>query len=385
MNMTEISRRTLAASLTVLAACGSNDSTGPAQTEDLGNVAMISAGGAHTCALRTDGSAFCWGRNDHRQLGDGTASDHPTPVAAAVGRTFTSISAGARHTCGVTVSNEAYCWGDSFQGQGGVASQATLQPTRVGQQSFTQVSPGLEHSCGVATGGIGYCWGTAILGNDTANITLHPTPARVSGSTYQAVSAATNYTCGIRAGGAAFCWGVNASGVLGIGSLQTPMISPTAVTGGLAFSSLSAGTAHVCGIAAGTVNCWGSNNDGQLGLGAAGGSPQTAPRPITGTRSYVSVGAGGAHTCAVAADGLVYCWGRNTLGQLGIGTNTQQPSPTKIAIDTLFASVSAGDTHTCAVTRSRKAYCWGANTFGQRGDGTVGGNAGFAPVPVQIP
>jgi alpha-tubulin suppressor-like RCC1 family protein len=81
----------------------------------------------------------------------------------------------------------------------------------------------------------------------------------------------------------------------------------------------------------------------------------------------------------------VYCWGRNTLGQLGIGTNTQQPSPTKIAIDTLFASVSAGDTHTCAVTRSRKAYCWGANTFGQRGDGTVGGNAGFAPVPVQIP
>jgi alpha-tubulin suppressor-like RCC1 family protein len=246
------------------------------------------------------------------------------------------------------------------------------------------VSPGLEHSCGVA-GGIGYCWGTAILGNDTANITLHPVPARVNGGPWQTISAAANYSCGIASGGAAYCWGVNTSGALGIGSLQTPRISPTAVVGGLAFSSVSAGTSHVCGIAAGTVNCWGNNTDGQLGIGSASGTAQTSPRAVSGTRSYLSVSAGGAHTCAVASDGLLYCWGRNTLGQLGIGSNTQQTSPVKIAIDTLFASVSAGDVHTCAVTRSRHAYCWGNNTFGQRGDGTLGGNAGFAPVPVVVP
>ncbi|HEU5220357.1 MAG TPA: hypothetical protein VFU23_16975, partial [Gemmatimonadales bacterium] len=80
---------------------------------------------------------------------------------------------------------------------------------------------------------------------------------------------------------------------------------------------------------------------------------------------------GEAHSCGVTAAGAVYCWGRNSHGELGDGTTTEHNVPTLVSGSLVFRSVSAGDQHTCGVTTTNLTYCWGDNQFGQLGDGTT--------------
>ena len=62
------------------------------------------------------------------------------------------------------------------------------------------------------------------------------------------------------------------------------------------------------------------------------------------------IAAGNTHTCAILGDGSLWCWGRNSNGQLGIGNATDQPSPVRVGSATDWRSVSAGGGTTCAVT-----------------------------------
>ncbi|HSA55511.1 MAG TPA: Ig-like domain-containing protein [Gemmatimonadaceae bacterium] len=88
--------------------------------------------------------------------------------------------------------------------------------------------------------------------------------------------------------------------------------------------------------------------------------------------SPVLVSAGFDHTCAVNAEGVAYCWGRNTLGQLGDGTTTSRSLPTAVQGNLRFRTISAGQNLTCGVTIAGEGYCWGSSDRGQVGDGGLG-------------
>jgi alpha-tubulin suppressor-like RCC1 family protein len=108
-----------------------------------------------------------------------------------------------------------------------------------------------------------------------------------------------------------------------------------------------------------------------------------------------ALAAGGAHACALIADGTVRCWGANYRGQLADGTTTFRSAP--VAVDGLSDAVgiTAGNRHTCAVRRNRTVWCWGANDSGQLGKKGAAADliaaAGFSkdfsfrPVAVAIP
>jgi alpha-tubulin suppressor-like RCC1 family protein len=104
------------------------------------------------------------------------------------------------------------------------------------------------------------------------------------------------------------------------------------VAGGIAFTAVSAGVAHTCGItSSGSAYCWGSNANGQLGIGSIGGST-TTPQLVAGGHSFIGITAGDHHTCGQLASGRLasgpaYCWGRNDHGQLGDGTRTDRGVP----------------------------------------------------------
>ena len=88
-------------------------STAPVPVAGGHSFGMLSAGRDYSCGVTTGGQAYCWGDNDLSQLGDGTLTSSTVPVLVLGGLTFESVaaSAGGAHTCGVTVDGTAYCWG----------------------------------------------------------------------------------------------------------------------------------------------------------------------------------------------------------------------------------------------------------------------------------
>jgi hypothetical protein len=84
--------------------------------------------------------------------------------------------------------------------------------------------------------------------------------------------------------------------------------------------------------------------------------------------SYTVVSAGGLHSCGVAADGSLWCWGRNAFGQVGDGSTQDRLSPAMVAgLSRDVAAVSAGEGHTCARTGAGRLHCWGAKAAASLG------------------
>lgn len=156
----------------------------------------ITAGGLHNCGLTSDGSAYCWGSNDEGQLGVGTTGPQVctphswncsrTPVRVAGNQRWETISAGSHHTCAVTTNGAAYCWGENVDGQLGISTMSeedVYRPTAVaGGLTFTALSAGGLHTCGLTPAGVAYCWGfnrDGQLGNGTT--VNSRVPVRVAG------------------------------------------------------------------------------------------------------------------------------------------------------------------------------------------------------------
>ena len=133
--------------------------------------------------------------------------------------------------------------------------------------------------------------------------------------------------------------------------------------------AVAAGGAHSCEVTTGgTVHCWGDNSSGSLGNGT--NTESTAPVAVSGALTFQSVTAGLAYSCGVTTAGDAYCWGDNSAGTLGNGSLTSTNVPVAVFGGFTFASVTAGSYHSCGVTTAGAAYCWGDNRFGQLGDGT---------------
>jgi alpha-tubulin suppressor-like RCC1 family protein len=91
----------------------------------------LSAGETHNCAVTPDNLAYCWGDNSLGQIGNGTTgADRLRPTAVTGGLRFSGVWAGHGHSCGVTPDDRAYCWGLGYQGQLGDGS-TTPRPTPV--------------------------------------------------------------------------------------------------------------------------------------------------------------------------------------------------------------------------------------------------------------
>ena len=86
---------------------------------------------------------------------------------------------------------------------------------------------------------------------------------------------------------------------------------------------------------------------------------------------FNAISAGDSHTCALADDGVAWCWGSNSHGQLGIGGGHESEArPVAVKTGVRYRSISAGRQHTCAIDPGGSGWCWGANDSGQLGDGT---------------
>jgi alpha-tubulin suppressor-like RCC1 family protein len=365
--------------------------------------------------------AYCWGRDEERQLGNGDVltadQESPTPVDVSGipgNPALVQLTGGHDHACGIAADGAAYCWGSDAFGQlgnGDLLTDGQSVPSLVdssavaGNGAFVAISGGGVFTCGRTADGVAHCWGrddsAGQLGNGPGVTVDQASPFRVDVSSiltprsFTALSAAGDVTCGVTTGGGAYCWGFDGMGQLGNGAAVTDsQNTPSAiVTSGMAgnpvFVGVEASAYHTCGItASGAPYCWGQDSSAQLGNGGTLTDDQPEPSPVdTGglaqNRAFVQVVTGYSHSCGLAADGRAYCWGADNSGQLGNGAVTgTQDTPSAVETSGLsnpaFIQLTAGMNHTCGLTADRTAYCWGSNSSGQLG----GAGSGTSPVPV---
>jgi alpha-tubulin suppressor-like RCC1 family protein len=293
------------------------------------NIVSVSVGDSVACGATADNRAYCWGSQTYGQLGNGVASSGtsttPALVIGAASRTAVSlarVAAGGNHACGLSPSGAAFCWGkdDLFQlGNGdGLSLNSTTPIPVAGGTVFNSITAGQNHTCALTAGGSAFCWGDNSSGQLGAGTfaSTSDVPLGVAG-TFVAISAGGTHTCALTAAGVAQCWGDNSSGQLGVSSSTTfQSNTPVTVDGGLHFKSISAGRFNTCGITTGgAAFCWGDNSSWQLGTTSLFFSD--APVAVSGGHTdFTSITTGVRHACALSAAGA-FCWGSNVLGALG--------------------------------------------------------------------
>jgi hypothetical protein len=255
----------------------------------------------------------------------------------------------------------------------------SLRPTAVaGGLSFKAISIGDSDVCAVTTAGDAYCWGA--IGYGTPQATVADKPALVPGGIkFDTISVGMYTACGITTDQRTMCWGANAVGQLGNGSygegawMPTPVLPP-GLPPGIAYKSIAVGgnadygandlpSAFACGLAVtGVVFCWGSNNFGQIGIGA--GKPNTVyvgPAPVAGDHVFTAL-AGNlfATACGIDSHGAALCWGSNARNEFGMDSAQSGAfPPTRVAKDLRFVALSSGGA-TCGITTTGDTYCWGS-------------------------
>jgi alpha-tubulin suppressor-like RCC1 family protein len=390
-----------------LAACG-DEPTAPTDPSPSPAVAaagsvwsQVTVGAQHTCALASNGHAYCWGYAVWGQLGTGTTPINlPRPTRVSGGLQFAQISAGFHHTCAVTTENKAYCWGENI---GGVLGDGTTtnRPAPVpvaGGRRFTRIRAGASHTCAMTAAGKAFCWGSNVsgmLGDGTFSSRTTPV-AVVGGLEVRRLMVGGLHTCAVTTADKAYCWGRGTEGQLGQGVAKSSP-RPVAVTGGLAWQAILPGSDHTCGITTSAkAYCWGTRGtDTYNGLGIGSDEFGTlVPTAVAGTRRWLQLTAGLLHTCGVTLANVPFCWGFNSSGQNGDGTTAVTAVPTRVAGDLRLVGVATGvqdashfanaeAEHTCGITADGRIWCWGHNFYGQLGTGLAYPEQFRSLVPVQ--
>ena len=392
----------VATALASIAACRDNNPLAPEHALKvppvskalIGNpIVSITAGDKHTCALRQNGSAYCWGYDQDGELGIGPApttcggwlcADVPTLIPT---RTFTWLSAGYSHSCGIS-GGTAWCWGknDLFQlGTGDNASSPYPRQTARGV-IFNSINSGYNLTCGTS-GGTLQCWGA--MPHDTS----WKVPWQLSVPNFpfdfQNVGVSAGYSGMAHVCAYAFselstptpvlrCFGSNDFGESGVdpavsGTYLAPYGVPSLTP---ASSTPAVGTGFTCADVSGGVACFGTNVSGQLGNPLLAGGSSVTPVLVTEATTLPfpiplplhGVVAGAAHACAIDVNNNAWCWGENDFMEVGSTALGATFAPVMVGGGHKFFRLAAGTNHTCGLDTDRHVWCWGDDWYGQLGD-----------------
>lgn len=331
--------------------------------------------GSHCLAIKSDSSLWSWGKNDYRQLGNGSTTNSSTPISISAGSKWISVSAAEWVSLAIKSDSTLWAWGyNGYQQYGNGSTAGSGTPTQIGVGSkWISVAAGYAHTLAVKSDGTLWAtglnqWGAVGLGNGTGMYIASFTQVGTN-TNWVSVFAGHGISMGIRNDGTLWAWGSNYGSTLGDGT-NVDKWSPVQIGTATDWASVSVGIAHCLGLKTnGTLWGWGSNAYGVLGDGSSGIT--TAPKLLS-SEAWMSVAAGYYQSLGVKADGTLWAWGVNTKGQLGNSTTGgTQYTPLKIGTATDWMQGTVGMESSVGLKINGFAYAWGLNDAGQLGDGTL--------------
>lgn len=351
------------------------------------------AGGVATCAIKADGSLWCWGANNMGQVGDGTGVNRAYASQIDPAHSWLSVAGGDDHTCAIRTDGSLWCWGaqsfPNFEGPTrgtnrvtSSAGDAHLSPAQIGTgTNWASLALGTYLSCGIQTDGVLVCWSDT-FGEYTDG--TGPDFHTIAGS-WSKISVGTDHACGIQTDDSLWCWGGNDNGQAGV--FDTFFVEEPFLTGGSdTWQSVSAGTDHSCGVKKSdhSLWCWGANSSDQLGTDHNTGEglySSATPLQLGAATDWASVSAGDQFGCALKGDGSLWCWGSDYYGELGDGPQDDSfASPRQLT--GVWTKVAAGGSHACALKNDGTLWCWGDNEGGNLGNGSTTTTNGLVQVTI---
>lgn len=353
------------------------------RSPSLGHWVLVSCGGLHTGAIKTDGTLWTWGGNQWGQLGTGAKVTHDSvPATVDPPSRWLSVACGWDHTLAIRSDGTLWSWGDNGAGELGVGdTRERTTPTRVSAAGgWSDVSCGWDHSAAVKKDGTLWAWGT----NDHGQLGIgrlggeRAVPTRVgTAHDWAAVSCGDLDMIALKTDGTLWACGGDEFGELGVGA-GGDRAALTEIGAASDWVAVSCGGLHAAALKRdGTLWTWGDNSVGELGLGDA--QTRAVPTEVSGGGNWAVVSCGALHTAAIKRNGTLWTWGYDYAGQLGIGTGHVgsvlvgtvyvRVVPAQVGVRHDWAVVSCGTGHTAAVTTGGALWMWGNNLDGELGLG----------------
>ena len=346
----------------------------PTMIEDLNDVTSLAAGSEHTCALKKDGTVWCWGSNWFGALGIGRDGPETcenracarTPQKVA-GIQALALAAGGENTCVIRADGGVSCWGQAGLGVLGEQPTDGLEKCTVTNEACSRkplalktlgnvvaLAVGGMNACALASDGRVLCWGHA---------------------TYGAVGVDPSSGVACAAHDALVCQ-------------YSPQVVRLADTSEVRATAIAMGFERTCALnPTGEVLCWGRNDGGQLGaplddtlcgkdfleVGC-----RWTPAPVWNLSRALKLFSGA--SCAEVQGGELLCWGPAESGQLGVrnaparcqinGTERLPcaRSAVRVELPARISDLASSASHACALDDSNRLFCWGSNSSGQIGE-----------------
>jgi alpha-tubulin suppressor-like RCC1 family protein len=277
------------------------------------NWKQVSGGGSHTAAIKTDGTLWVWGQGLGGRLGTNDVTSRSTPVTTFAGGTnWKQVSSGGAHTAAIKTDGTLWTWGSGITGPIGDNTQSSrLTPvtTFAGGTNWKQVSGGGSHTAAIKTDGTLWTWGNGNVGRLGTNATtnrLTPVTTFAGGTNWKQVSSGDSHTAAIKTDGTLWTWANGNAGQLGTNATTNRLTPVTTFAGGTNWKQVSSGGTHTAAIKTdATLWTWGNGGLGRLGINTTI-NISTPVTTFAGGTNWKQVSGGGSHTAATTYDDPVF-------------------------------------------------------------------------------